>query len=412
MYKSPIVMPVEGIDLLSPDTEIRPGRARRVINADIDRSGTLTRRAGRHRIAAGTDFHTIRATAAGLFVGRGTGLYLTHPETGQPLVLTDLGDPGPFDFADYNGWTYILTPTNGVFRVRADGHAQRCGVALPSQLPTAHPHPNGALPAGRYGVAITAVDSTGEESPAATLGQVHLPDGGGVRLAGFALDQDTQYNVYLTAPDSQVLRMSEAAYGGLGEYIVTRYPDGAVCNTRDLQPLPGGHIIRAARGRILIAQGDTLWYSEPLRPHLHDPSAGFVRFVGRIRMVEPIDAGVLVGDDHGVWLLDGADFSDVRLRQVSTTRMLAGTSKQIPAGVARRADAVGAMVVWLSTEGYVLADATGRAIALHADRVRISDTLVGQSALVFKDGATRLITMTGEGSAFGFGLANRSDNDA
>lgn len=406
------MMPVEGIDLLSPDTGMKQGRARMVLNADIHRDGTVTRRAGRTRIAPGADFHSIRNTAAGLLVGKGGGLFWMEPNTGEPVLLGNLGDTGPFDFTEYNGRVYVLTARNGVFVLLQDGAPAPCGVALPDTLPNVTAHEAGALPAGRYAVALTKIDTDGEESPATMLDAVELPNGGGIKLTNFETDLDAQYRIYLTAPDGEVLRLSEEFYAGFSEYVVTRYPDGAACNTRNLKPLPGGTFIRGYKGRLLIAAGDIVWHSEAMRQHLYDPTSGFTRFQGEIRMLEPTEDGVYVGDDAGVWFISGADITQAQITKVSSAQVIAGTAIRVPGSLARRSDITGDLVIWLSAEGYVLASQSGQAVALHADRVRIDPSITGSSALIFKDGAARLITMTGAGSAFGFGLANRSDNDA
>lgn len=406
------MMPVEGIDLLSPDTGVKQGRARMVLNADIHRDGTITRREGRTRITQGADFHSIRNTAAGLLVGKGQSLVRMDPATTAPTLLGNLGDYGPFDFTEYNGKVYVLTARNGVFVLLQDGTPVRCGVALPDTLPDITASETGALPAGRYAVALTKTSLEGEESPAAVLGTVELPNGGGIKLTNLETDLDAQYRVYLTAPDGQVLRLSEEFYAGFSEYVVTRYPDGAACNTQSLKPLPGGTFIRGYKGRLLIAAGDIVWHSEAMRQHLHDPTGGFTRFNGPIRLLEPAQDGVYVGDSAGVWFLAGNDITQAQMIKVSSAQAIAGTAINVPGSLARRNDITGDLVVWLSSEGYVLASQGGQAVALHADRVRIDPSITGSSALVFKDGAARLITMTGAGSAFGFGLANRSDNDA
>ncbi len=404
MYRSPIMMPVEGIDLLSTDTGIKQGRARMVLNADIHRDGTITRRAGRTRIAQGHDFHSIRNTTAGLLVGKGHGLYWVEPSTGTPVPLGNLNDPGPFDFTEYNGRIYVLTG-KAVFTLEPGGYPEPCGVNLPSNLPDMTASEAGALPAGRYGVALTKVDAQGEESPAALLGFVELPNGGGIKLTNIETDLDGQYRVYLTAPGGQLPRLAETFYGGFNEYVVTRYPDGAACNTRNLKPLPGGRFIRGYKGRMLVAAGDTLWHSEALRQHLYDPTSGYTRFNGAIRMLEPTENGVYVGDSAGVWFIAGTDITNAQMIKVSSAQVIAGTALTVPGGLARRTELTGDLVVWLSTEGYVLASQEGQAVPLHADRVRIDPNISGSSALIFEDGAARLITMTGAGSAFGFGLA-------
>lgn len=58
--------------------------------------------------------------------------------------------------------------------------------------------------------------------------------------------------------------------------------------------MPGGSFARYWRGRLLVARGRTLYYSDPLRYGVYDARTGFVQFEGRIEWIESLEGGVYV----------------------------------------------------------------------------------------------------------------------
>lgn len=405
MYRSPIAMPVRGVDLLSPDTAIPRGYARRVENVVIGRDGTITRRAGRQLLVEGGGFHSIEQTAHGLLVGRGVGLYRITDDPQHPEPLTHLGAASLIDFTDYNGHTYLTNGT-GVWWIPSDEDAPRpCGVSLPSTLPTISVADTGALPAGTYSVALSLVDDRGEESRAVMLGQVTLPVSGGIRLNGLEVDLSSRYRVFLTPPDGDVLYLSEEFSGAFSQYLVSRPADGAMRRTQHLQPIPAGQFIRGRNGRLYVAKDNILWFSQALRPHLIDPRHDYIQFVGQIRFIEPLSIGLLVADDRGVWLLEGDDPSNARMRQVSVAKAVTGSSKRIPSGTVLRADDVAASVLWLSEEGYIIASDLGEVRALNSGQVRVPTDQRGRTVVVKRDGAVQILTLVAATEIYGDSIA-------
>ena len=110
--------------------------------------------------------------------------------------------------------------------------------------------------------------------------------------------------VYLVQSDPEMAEEFAAVWP---QYAVTVYPGGAPCETLHRAPMPGGQCVRGWAGRLYVAAGDTLWYSDALRPHITAPHHNFVRFVGAIRFVEFVQGGAYVGDERGVWWLAGND---------------------------------------------------------------------------------------------------------
>jgi len=344
--------------------------------------------------------------AKGILVGRGTELCSYSPTTDAVTSILDTGSATPIDFALYNGYLYF-TNHGGTWRISAANVLQRAGVRLPNPLPTVATADNGALAAGKYVVAISRVNATGEESATKVIGQVSLPYGGGIHLSGMSGEVGATYRVYLTPPDGDALYLAEEFSSAFTTYVVTRQPDGAIRTSQHLAPLPGGDFIRGHAGRIYIAKDDTLRFSQPLRPHLHDPRHDFIQFSGLLRFIEPVLGGVFVGDDRGVWFLPGSDPSDMRMQLASDIPALRRSSLMVSGAHFNRevAEVDAHVAVWLSAEGYMVGKPNGIVFPLQADRLRIDPTLEGKSRLVIRRGIKQVVTLVSSSRPTQYGVA-------
>ena len=394
MYSAPITLPAGGLDQISNPLAMPDGYASRAENVVISRDGVIMRRPGRTLIQPGHDFHSIADTGHGLLIGKGSNLFRIANDPMAPEHIINLGTTGLIDFTSYNGHTY-LTNGHGVWWMPASEHgARQCGVSLPDRLPAIAAHPDGALAPGMYAVALSVVDEHGEESPAAILGQIDLPAGGGILLTGVdGSNLDLTYRVYLTPPDGDALYLSESFSAAFSQYLVTRQPDGAIQATRDLERLPGGQFIRGMNGRLYVAAGDALWFSQAMRPHLCNRAHNYIRFVGGIRFIEPLMAGMMVADDRGVWLLEGADPTTATQRLISPAKAMAGSSIRVPATMTLRTQLPSAAVIWLSEDGYMVATDTGETEALNQKRVRVQVDGRSKTVITEHQGTIQLVTL-------------------
>ena len=185
---------------------------------------------------------------------------------------------------------------------------------------------------------------------------------------------------------------------GLLSYQITSPAAGDWLTSGGLEPLPKGQIIRGHGGRLYVAKGDMLCFSEPLRPHLWNPGYGFVKFAGRITLIEPTREGLYVGDERGVWYMSGMDIDKAEPRLASRVPAMERTSLQIaadrfnPQVVQYR----GSVPMWLTEEGYKIGGTEGQVIDLNSDRVKVAPS-VGKSAEVVRGGVRQVLTLVKSG---------------
>ena len=397
-------LPTLGLDQLSDETRLAAGAVRSAVNVDIDRDGQIKRRDGHIVVGSGV-FTGVVSFGGYVYVGQGSSLYLLDQGTYALTFLCDMGIEARFTTTEYNGYLYVLGPAaRWRFNRYAPTTPLPVGVSLPALLPEVEAVPSGSLTPGSYGVAISLVNVQGEESPAAFLGNRTLT--AGLRLTNLTVTPDHFWRVYITPPDGDVLYLAEEFSASLTTYGVSVYPDGAPCTTLNLDPLPTGHIIRARSGRMYVASGDAVWFSEALRPHLTSLRHNFVSFAGKIRMMEAVEGGLYVGDSRGVWFLAGDDPTKYVQQSVSAALAVPMSALLVPA--AYFADAVQAKddcAVWLSADGYMVGTPDGAVTALHSDRIRIDPSVTGRSVFLSRDGIKQVITLTAASSATPPGVA-------
>ena len=389
-----IPLPKLGVDQLSAPTSGKAGVVRAAVNVDISDQGVFSRRDGYTTVVAGGSFHSVYADPRGLLVGRGTGVYLVDETSYTGTTLCDMGVEAQVDFSDYNGNLYICGPQALYWLPAGSNEARRVGVALPDTLPTIASYGSGQLLDSTYSVALSWVDDRGEESPTVLLGTILLV--GGVLLTGLELRAGYRYRVYMSHANGEELYLAAEFDATFTQYTVMERPEGAVRSTQHLAPMPPGQFVRGDKGRLYVAAGDTLWFSEPLRPHLTDPRHSFIQFSGDIRFMEIVNFGMYVGDDRGVWWLAGTDPAKFELQSVSDALPIRRSSITIltsnlgePFSKSENNDAL-----WLSTHGYMVGSVRGEVSPLHPERVRLAADLEGKSVFMTRKGVKQVITLT------------------
>lgn len=390
-------MPVAGVDKLSNETSLQKNTWRTAMNVDIDRSGQVAVRDGFTRVLTGADYHSTwyAAQRGWLLAGKGSTLVRVDPLTATETTLINVGSASPFSYTEYNGNLYVACSTGLYYVPKASSSVRRCGVPQPS-APTATASANGGLAAGKYAVAISLTDDLGEESPTSYEQVIDLPNGGGIQLTNLPIVSNYLVNIYVTPANGDILYYYASPPASFATHLVSASPSGAQSTTQFLTPFQGGRFVRWHNGRLYVVNGDTLSYSDAFRPHLTRTDTNFVQFSGNISFVEPVAGGIFVGDDRGVWFLDGGDPTKFVLKRTSGCLAVRGSSAIVPSEHfdPKVVQTNLPVAVWLSTSGYAVGTASGEVIELNYDTIRVSPGLVGSTAFSIRQGRKQLITLT------------------
>lgn len=372
-----------GIDNKSDITSLKADDRGRVIalrdavNVDIDRNGGVDRRSGPRLVLPLPGLHSLWTGARGTFAVAGGQLYAITPQAARQLGALNSDDPCSFDAL--NDATVVSNRTT-LIEVRGDVVRP---VALPrGAMPALAAAAAGGLSGGRYSVAVSYI--RGDQEGALSSAQLLvLADGQGIQLQGIQWPTGVdRLRVYRTELGGEVLYHCTDIPAGMPSYLVGNDQLGRVATTQFLAPMPPGDFVQLWRGRLLLARGRTLVFSEPLNYGLTSPRHGFVQFPSRITMVVGVQGGVYVGTRDGVVFLRGAKPGEWSREEKTTEAPVPRCSAAIDGDLLPASyQLVGQLVAtWLGPSGFVLGSADGQLIQPQADRLAVDGAVAGTMA--------------------------------
>lgn len=302
-----------GINNVLPDTSLSPSDFVTARNVDLDDAGLIYRRKGPRNVLAGPA-HSIFSAGSLCLVRRGDALERVFPDMTTKVLMTGLtgartvyqATPGRIYFADgaFFGWT--------------DGEVARQVGMPPAPAPLLTSIGAGSLPAGRYLAAMTFLRADGYESGTRAVGIEAM---GGIRFTALpvsTLPGVTQKALYLTRPGGKTLHRVATVSNDVTtlEYSGQATRMGARLTTLDMLPMPTPSSMTLWGSRLLCAQGNFLWFSEPYQHELRKFSS-FIAFPEPITIVAARRGGCLVGMSSSIDILAGDDItSSTRLDAV------------------------------------------------------------------------------------------------
>lgn len=99
----------------------------------------------------------------------------------------------------------------------------------------------------------------------------------------------------------------------------------AVDSSRRFSDPPVGHILADFAGRILIAQNNILWFTEPFAPFLIDKARNAIPFISRLKAVIPVDDGIFVSTSEKIVFLQGRRPEEMGQVEVASYPAIPGT---------------------------------------------------------------------------------------
>lgn len=375
-----------GMNNRRPDYRLDAGEdgvfLRNAVNVDVTREGSIKRRRGAALAVPGTDCHSLWADGSDAFFVDGTTLKRLTGTPAAPVsqaVRSGLRPGVPLSYCRLPDGDVAWTDGAVLRRLTAGGDAPLGPPALPAE-PVVAASAGGALPAGRYLVCFTQADASGRESPSTRPVQVEVGAGGTIAVS--AIPAVARLRIYLSSTNGDQLQRAFTLDSPAPTYSILILPArlGGRCQTLLLADMPPGEQVRVHDGRLLVAAGPVLFYSEPFAPALFDPTRGYVLLPAPISVIEPVDDGVFVVADKTYFL--AGDISAAELRTV------------LPYGALPRSgfsskdqDAA----YWMSDRGLCKGTAGGVVVNVQETNVAVSPGEVGASLVVERDGAKQAL---------------------
>lgn len=384
-----------GVNNVSPEERLSSKALREAVNVDLDVGGRVVRRRGYVRRVSGGNIHSLWSTGLISFFVDGGTLYALDATTWVTTALvTGLTAGARVSYEQVGQYVFF---TNGYefgrYDVVANTASLTGGVSNPGGQPILTATTGGDLVAGQYFVAVTFLNTDGQESGTGAAAYVTVDALGAIDLTSIPQGTGAKIRVYVSTANGTSDELWQQADLPMGTttYRVRKYIPGKALRTQFMEPLPAGQLIRRYNGRMYVAVDNVLVYSDALRYHLYKPETDFIVFPDRITMVEPSLDGLFVASDK-IYFLEGGDPKDFKLSPVADIKAVEGTA-QVVSGLLFPALKLSHNVVyWFTERGPYVGLPGGQAQALMDTRLAVDAFVRGATLLREEDGRRQLVT--------------------
>jgi hypothetical protein len=367
---------VKGINNRQPDYALPKDTLRDAINTDLDNLGHASRRQGFTKVVAAANTRAGYSCPLGEYFIQGAQLCRFNADDSVTVLANNItGEYATYCYA--NDAVYF---SDGIVthRITATG-VEPWGQDVPN-TPLLD-ITSGSLSEGCYMVAVTTLDDQNRESGASEVATYTLNATGGLRV--FNLPTVKRARIYASMANGTTLYLVGETAAGQTSYNITafRHDAGKPLDFQFLSKPPAGRIIREYNGRLYIADGKTLWYTEPYSyDHVHR-GRNFYQFADDITVMEPVNAGIYVVSAQ-TDLLKGNSPEDFTVDTLLNYGAIYGTSCTIPYDNS---------VLWYTDKGAILGTQSGEVKNLQEENVAPHTGTVGAGIVLERDGLRQLL---------------------
>lgn len=126
-----------------------------------------------------------------------------------------------------------------------------------------------------------------------------------------------------------------------------------------VKPIPG-HLIETFQNKILVASGDTIYFSDSMMLHNFDRRKNYHQFHGVISMIKAVSDGVYVSDSKDTYFLAGGDFSKAKAVKVADYMAFNDGAIQLEGEELGLEGYSGKIIMWASEKGICVGADSGR----------------------------------------------------
>lgn len=329
-----------GINNVLPAERLPHQALRGAVNVDIDQTGRPRRRKGFTPVLAGTNIRSIWSNGSTMLYAEGNQL----KDFGTASVIrSDLKLDSRVSFVDVAGQIYYTDGT--VSGVYANGVNRAFGLPRPS--PPRVSVVSGAYAPAAYQFVITSVDSFGRESGASGVTTLSVSTDSSFILSWAPSGYATR--VYLST-GSMFYQVAEEP-SSVTTVTLSGTIGSAPLRMQFLSPAPAGQFLTYHYGRLYVASGSVLWYSEPGDLEHFRLSSNFLSFETDIKLVGNVLNGLFVVADKTYWL-PGTDPANMQRLEKAPYSAIPGTMVKAPAGlIGAQGEGFGEGLFWASERG-------------------------------------------------------------
>lgn len=359
-----------GMNNRHDNVDLRVNELRNAVNVDVLKSGKVRMRRGIQQTIADPGAHSVFGAEKFMLWGTATALKKCSPNFAVTTLAASSAYAYPLAFVEmFDKSVYFVNEfVNG--HVTALGALEAWGITPPSSAPTLASVDVSTTKDREYQVTCTFVLSSGEESGAPTANKVLCGSQAAISVTNIpvSLDPRVAYvRIYVSEVDGTMFyKYQDVMVGITSTSIFTPLSVlGQKLETQNMGAMPvGGQLIESFNGRIYIAKGNIVYFTEPLRYGLHNLVHGYYMFPERVTLLKSVDSGIFVSSDM-TYFIDGSPQpatkgSTVDLKPALPYKAIEGAHCNVP----KTKD-----VMWLSERGVILGKQEGTVINVTEKRI-------------------------------------------
>jgi len=333
-----------GVNNVLPPERLPHQALRGAVNVDIDQTGRPRRRKGFTSVQTGVNVRSLWSNGTTMLYAEGNEL--KDFGTGA-TIRSDLQVDSRVSYAEVAAQVFYTDgKINGIYAL--GGINRPWGIPVPP--PPVVSSSSGAYPAGDYQFVITHVDAFGRESGASLVAKKTTTQASFFRVSWPASSYTTR--VYLST--GSVFYQVVDVLPSVSSVNLSGVTGTAPLRTQFLNPAPVGQLVDYHYGRLYVASGSNLWYSEPGSLEHFRLATNFLSFESDITLVGSALNGLFVCAGKTYWLAGTDPSSMTRIEKASYPAIL-GTMVRAPSDlIGPGGEGFGEALFWASTQGICL----------------------------------------------------------
>ena len=367
-------------------------------NIDIDKSGGIHKRLG-YKLKMGGNIHSLWSDENQMVMVKDNDLVRVAPGTYHETLLKSGVGPHPISFTNIQESTDVFFTSEALTGRISHDNVEEVGYVAPTPINLLETLSGAPMAMGRYQVTTTYVDSNGKESGSRVAAQIDIQSGSIINVSGMVPSTDpaiTHTNIYCSMPNGNILYLVRTVLNNTTDTTIASVHSEGVTPLKsfNMSPAPHGEIIGYYRGRIYIVQDNILWYSSPHSFDWFNLQSDFFQFERTITEVMPVENGIWIGTDQGLFYLGGKTPEEMKLNMVESIQVVRGTSTRIMGGYLFIENTpIGYKWLVTTEKGVFVCFNNGIALSLTEINVVFPKAGKGVSTFIQEDGINRYLTL-------------------
>ena len=396
----------QGINNTELPENTDPSYLKEAINIDISKKGDVTKRLGFQKVKSGTRVHSIWGNELDCYYVNDGELRYLYKGYDVKALDTGIGN-NRVDYLYLNGSVYYTSRGNN--GTLTGDERKPFGIETPNLSPTLI-EGAGSLYEGQYQVSLSYVDVNGLESGSRLATAITVGDGASIHISNIPVSSDplvAYVRLYMSTTNGEVLYIAKDVSNGATTAIIHNDRNLITPNeTISIDTPPLGDLISYFEGSVLIADGRTLWFSEPYTPTWFKTSKNFYQFDSEITMLMPLESGVYVGLGNRVVWLSGNSVEDLSAKEKEICKPVKYSNVKIPSGyIVIDNTPLGPKWLFTSDEGMYVCMENGVMFNVTAKNVSFPSADEGVGMFMQNDGINKYISLLKDQNSDGQNMA-------